>query len=116
MDTALRGLDFCFCYIDDILVASKSLEEHTKHLRTVFERLQEYGISLNVSKCNFGAGSVQYLSYAIDKNGTRPLPDRVAAILDYEKPMNVTELRRFAITQELRDTIEVSQSTFRCPT
>lgn len=60
MDDVLRGLDFCFCYIDDILVASRNEEEHTEHLRIIFKRLLKYGISINLSKCRLGAKNVNY--------------------------------------------------------
>jgi hypothetical protein len=43
MDELLRGLDFCFAYLDDILVFSRSREEHDQHLRTLFDRLQMHG-------------------------------------------------------------------------
>ncbi|KAH0820668.1 hypothetical protein GEV33_002123 [Tenebrio molitor] len=49
MHTVLRGLEFCYVYIDDILVASKNEEEHLKHLRTVCERLASFNILIN---CN----------------------------------------------------------------
>ena len=42
MDEILRGLDFAFAYIDDVLVASKDVVEHKQHLREVFRRLDEY--------------------------------------------------------------------------
>ena len=47
MNEVLRGLDFVFCYIDDILIFSKDIEEHRKHLALVFERLGYYGLVLN---------------------------------------------------------------------
>ena len=93
MDTVLRGLDFCFCYID--LVASRNEEEHTWHLRTISERLQEYGITINVSKCVLGASTVRYLGYAMDRDGIRPLADRATALLELDKPKDVSEMRRF---------------------
>jgi phosphoenolpyruvate carboxylase len=51
MDELLRGLDFCYAYIDDILLYSHSPEEHEQHLRILFERLQTHGILLNPGKC-----------------------------------------------------------------
>ena len=48
MDKVFRGLDFCYVYIDDLLIASKSLEDHLVHLRLVFERLRKYS-SLSTS-------------------------------------------------------------------
>jgi hypothetical protein len=50
MDDILRGLDFCFAYMDDILVFSQSLEEHEEHLGTPFNALQRYGIVINPAK------------------------------------------------------------------
>lgn len=51
--------------------------------------------SINVAKCNFAKEKVNYLGYTIDKQGTRPLEDRVEAIKRHEKPTNVSEFRRF---------------------
>jgi hypothetical protein len=53
IDNVLRCLDFCCAYIDDILIASSSLEEHLNHLRTLFQRLEKYGVVINTSKCVF---------------------------------------------------------------
>ena len=50
MDTVCRSLDFAFVYINDILVASKDIKTHKEHLRLLFQRLQEYGLVINVSK------------------------------------------------------------------
>ncbi|KAG8172692.1 hypothetical protein JTE90_020349 [Oedothorax gibbosus] len=53
MHSVLRGLEFCFVYLDDILIASRSKEEHLSHLKIVFEKLQQFGLTLNLSKCHF---------------------------------------------------------------
>ena len=50
----LRGLHFCYAYIDDVLVASANAEEHKEHLRAVFQCLSEHGIIINPEKCEFG--------------------------------------------------------------
>jgi len=50
----LRGLDFVFAYIDDVLIASQSESEHELHLRSVLERFQKFGVVINVSKCVLG--------------------------------------------------------------
>ena len=44
MDQVLRGLHFCFVYVDDVLIASSSAVEHKEHLRLVLQRLSEYGL------------------------------------------------------------------------
>lgn len=61
MDEVLCELDFCFAYIDDILVTSSSEEEHQRHLKVLFARLRDYGVVINPSKCVFGQTSVQFL-------------------------------------------------------
>lgn len=54
MDSVLRGLDFVYCYIDDINIMPESADEHQCHLRQVFECLRHRGLTINVNKCNFG--------------------------------------------------------------
>lgn len=95
MDAVLRGLDFVFCFVDDILIASANEAEHKQHLRLVFEHLQEHGVSINAAKCTFGSPSVRYLGYLIDSKGAKPLPEKVKAIVEYKKPDTIADLRRF---------------------
>jgi len=71
MDEIVRGFDFCFSYIDDILVHSRSPQEHEQHLRTLFKQLQAYGILINLCKCVFRAAEVTFLGYRIAAS-TRP--------------------------------------------
>ena len=51
IDNVLRGLDFCYAYIDDILISSSLQEEHLNHLRTLFQRLENYGVVINPGMC-----------------------------------------------------------------
>lgn len=92
---ALGDLDFVFAYIDDILIASSSREEHEKHLRIVFDRLRKYGLRAKVSKCQFGLTEMQFLGHVIDRQGCRPSPEKVEAIFNWPKPTNRDELRRW---------------------
>lgn len=91
----LRGLDFVFVYIDDVCVASTSTDEHKRHLRSIFERFRDYGLSINLSKCNFGKSSVKFLGHLVSHEGSTPLPEKVAAINKYERPTIAENLRRF---------------------
>ena len=95
MDQVFRGLDFCYVYIDDLLVASKSPEEHLLHLRQVFERLRQYSLTINVAKYSFGQIELTFLGYKITAKGVLPLPEKVSAIKQFPKPSSVTQLRRF---------------------
>lgn len=95
MDTVLRGLDFSFVYIDDILVASATPAEHHTHLRQVFRRLQEYGVVLNKDKCVLGAPRIRFLGHDVSESGITPLPERVTAISEFPRPSTEQQLRRF---------------------
>ncbi|GFV17220.1 retrovirus-related Pol polyprotein from transposon 17.6 [Trichonephila clavipes] len=86
MHEVLRGLPFCFVYLDDILCYSENAEEHRSHLRTIFQRLSSYGLKLNISKCVFGVTELIFLGHLITPDGIKPLPEKVQAVLDYKQP------------------------------
>ncbi len=54
IDQVTRGLDFCYVYIDDLLIASTHAEEHERHLCQLFTRLSDYGLVINPAKWQFG--------------------------------------------------------------
>ena len=62
MDEVTRGLQFVYVYIDDILVFSRSADEHLHHLAQLFERLRYYGLVVNKDKCNFYASELDFLA------------------------------------------------------
>lgn len=94
MDMVLKGLDFAYCFIDDILICSEE-NSHEQDLEEVLKRLQQYGITLNIKKCEFGKSELEFLGYHIDKDGIRPLQEKVDVIANYPKPQTIQELRRF---------------------
>jgi hypothetical protein len=95
IDKVLRGLDFCYAYIDEILFASSSQEEHLNHLRTLFQRLEKYSVVVNPSKCVFGQPEVKFLGYPVSGAGICPLPEKVETIRDFKRPQIVKGLRQF---------------------
>jgi hypothetical protein len=95
MDQVLHGLPFCYTYIDDLLIASTSPEEHLQHLRLVFERLRQHGIVINPSKCVFGVKELDFLGHHINSNGITPLKDKVQVICDFPQPDSQRKLRQF---------------------
>lgn len=95
IDEILSGLEFCFAYVDDILISSSSYDEHMTHLRTLFKRLCDHGILVNAKKSIIAASSVSFLGYEVSSAGTKPLPDRVTAIQEFAKPKTARDLRRF---------------------
>ena len=95
MDEVVRGLPFVFVYIDDLLVASDTEDEHESHLRQLFDRLQEYGIIINPLKCVFGVSSLTFLGHVVSEHGIRPLDEKVQHIRDFPAPNSLRKLREF---------------------
>ena len=95
MDAILGDLPRIFVYIDDILVASSSMEEHLADLESVFATLSANGLVIQRSKCVLGVPSLEFLGYQVDATGISPLPHRVEAIRATTPPTTVKELQRF---------------------
>ncbi|GFR18274.1 hypothetical protein TNCT_577671 [Trichonephila clavata] len=95
LDSLFRDLPFCFVYIDDILIASRNLDEHISHLKEIFRRLDENGLVLKISKCIFAKPEVDFLGHHVSGSGIRPTTERIQAILDFNRPSTVKQLRRF---------------------
>lgn len=95
INRALGDLDYVFIYIDDILIASSSPQEHSHHLEVVFERLKEFQLRLNVDKCVFSVPELEFLGYQINSKGIRPTLEKVEAICRFQRPETVAALRRF---------------------
>ena len=91
----LREFDFVFVYIDDILVASRNEDEHKEHLRSIFNRLVEFGIKLNPAKCELGVASLDFLGYLITSDGIAPSVDRVKAINELPAPSSIKQIQKF---------------------
>ena len=96
MDGVLRGLSASvFVYLDDILVASPSMDQHVSDVRAVLSRLSDAGLSINKEKCRFAASSVTFLGHHISPDGIKPLPAKVDTILSFPRPKLKVELQRF---------------------
>ena len=86
INQALRGLvdDFCIVYLDDILVFSRTKEEHAKHLQSVCDRLRATELYAKPSKCQFFQQEVEFLGFVVGTQGIRMDPKRVQAIKEWE--------------------------------
>ncbi|GAB0086702.1 Zinc finger, CCHC-type [Sergentomyia squamirostris] len=82
-------------FMDDVLIASTSLDECIETLQVFMERLREANLTLNLDKCKFFQTSVTYLGHRIDKHGAHPGEVKVEAIKRFPKPKNTHEVRRF---------------------
>ncbi|GFW24855.1 hypothetical protein TNCV_1961201 [Trichonephila clavipes] len=95
IDEVTRGLKGVYAFIDDILIASQNVQEHTTNLRALFERLDYYGLTIKPSKCTFGVDSLKFLGFQVSSEGISPFPDRVNAIQNFPRPNTLTQLCRF---------------------
>ena len=84
-----------FVYLDDIIVVSKTFEEHMKILDIVLSRLEKAGLTLSLDKCKWVMPKLKYLGYVVDENGLHVDPDKVADIINYPRPKTSSQVRRF---------------------
>ena len=82
-------------YLDDLLVFSRTIEEHEEKLEKVLSRLEEFGLKLNPDKCQFVQSSVKCLGHVISANGVQTDPDKILAVTTWPRPQNVKELKSF---------------------
>ena len=95
MDSVCAGLEFVFVYLDDILIASESEDQHVKHLTMLFDRLEENGLVVKTEKCLLGVSEIDFLGHRVSKDGILPLPAKVRAISSFPAPTTVTSLEKF---------------------
>ena len=94
METCLGGLHlkWCIMYLDDIIVFSKTPEEHIERLRSVFQKLAAAGLKLKPSKCEFFKSRVTYLGHIVSKDGIKTDPKKIEAIKNWLVPKTATEV------------------------
>jgi hypothetical protein len=86
---------FVIVFLDDILIYSKSKEEHEKHLRMVLQVLKEHKLYDKFSKCSFYQKKIRYLGHIISEEGIAVDPKKIRAIEGWPTPWNVSKVRSF---------------------
>ena len=89
------NLTYALIYLDDMIVFSRTEEEHLHHLRVVFTRFLEHGLKLKPSKCHFLQDEITFLGHEISAKGMRLHMANLKAIAEMALPRTYTEIRRF---------------------
>ena len=82
-------------YIDDIVIATETVEDHMVRLREVFECLREAGFKMRVAKCDFMKSEIKYLGRIVSAEGVKPNSKAVAKLRDWDVPRNKIEMQSF---------------------
>jgi len=86
---------FLLVYLDDIIIFSKTWEEHKEHIRFVLNRLRQYGFKAKITKCSFACSEISYLGHILNKDGIAPNPAKINAINDIPFPETFGQLHSF---------------------
>ena len=80
------------CYVDDVVIATPTLEDHMQRLDEVFTYMKQAGLKCKPSKCEILRDSIKYLGRLVDKHGMRPDPEAAEASLTWKAPKTDTQL------------------------
>ena len=95
MNKVLKGLKFAMTYLDDIIIFSQDELQHLEHLEIVFSCLQEAGLKMKHSRCDFFKSEIHYLGHLISPEGISPLPNKLDSIRHMPVPNSVKEIKQF---------------------
>ena len=86
---------YCLCYLDDIVIYSRTFEEHLAHVADVLERVRAAGMTLNPAKAQLAQTRIHLLGFTLGEGSIEPDREKLRAILDFPVPKDVRGLRRF---------------------
>ena len=97
MESCLSELhvNWCIIYLDDIIVLSRTPEEHLHRLKTVIGKLRAAGLKLKPTKCDLFKQQINYLGHIVSKGGVSTNPDKITTVTEWPQPTTVTEVRSF---------------------
>ena len=91
----VAGITQTFCYLNDVIIMSKSHSEHLQTLHTVFEKLRDHGLVVNASKCNMGVKSLSFLGFDVSPEGLLPSQTKVKFVDEFSLPNTKKLLRSY---------------------
>lgn len=95
MEGILQGIEGVIVFLDDVLITGATQEQHLERLDKVLKILQDSGLKISRSKCEFFKNTITYLGYKIDSKGLHSDSSKIEAIVNVARPTNVSELRAF---------------------
>ena len=95
MTGILKDFNFTIAYLDNIIIFSKTPQEHLSHIRKVFKKLRSEKLSMKMSKCNFFSKEIQYLGHILSATGIQPLSSKTHAIQCMQQPTTPKQVRAF---------------------
>jgi transposase InsO family protein len=97
MDLTMAGLNYqiCLVYLDDIILMSRTVEEHLERLVLILDRLRKAGLKLKPSKCSLLQKRIHFLGHVVSEDGIATDPLKVQAVVEWPEPTNTREVRSF---------------------
>ena len=95
MTGIVKDFDFIIAYLDDIIIFSKTAEEHLLHIKKVFEKLRSAKLLMKLSKCHFFSKEIQYLGHILSTKGIHPLPSTTQATQEMHPPTTPKQVCAF---------------------
>jgi len=89
------NMKICVIYLDDLIIFSKTFEEHLQNINTIFNRLREFGLKLAPEKCEFFREKIAFLGHVVSSEGIETDPDKIDKIRNWPSPNTPDELRSF---------------------
>uniref|UniRef100_A0A6V7JGH6 RNA-directed DNA polymerase n=1 Tax=Bracon brevicornis TaxID=1563983 RepID=A0A6V7JGH6_9HYME len=84
-----------FVYLHDIIIVTRTYDEHLVWLRRVLQKIRDAGLVINREKSEFCLSQVKYLGFLVNQSGLQVDPEQTSAIVDYPAPQTMKQLRRF---------------------
>ena len=95
MTGILKDFNFAIVYLDNIIIFSKTLQEHFLHIRMVFKKLKSANLSMKKSKCSFFPKEIQYPGHILSATGIRHVPAKTHTIQNMQPPTTPKQVRAF---------------------
>ncbi|GAA5956477.1 hypothetical protein JCM10213_003320 [Rhodosporidiobolus nylandii] len=86
---------FVVVYLDDILIYSRTQEEHDRHVKIVLDKMREVGLFAKAEKCSFDQASTEYLGFIVDREGVKMDPSKIDSVKSWPEPSTLKEVQSF---------------------